>query len=63
MHIPRLTTRFRLKRFARRHARWLILPALTAPCIDKGYADRWFWRVGVASPEIVAEMIDVTGRG
>ena len=63
MYLPKLSTTFRLKRFARRHARWLLLPMLAAPCIGKGYADRWFWRVGVASPEIEAAILDVTGRG
>ena len=42
----------------------LLLPlAFVGTCVDKGYNDRWFWRVGVASPEIVAETLDVTGRG
>lgn len=58
IHIPKMTITFRLKRFARRHARWLILPLLAVPCIGKGYADRQ-----LSSPVIERLIEDATAKG
>ena len=58
MYLPKLSTTFRLKRFARRHARWLILPMLAVPCIDKGYSDRQ-----LSSPVVERLIEDATAKG